>query len=84
MWKFILFPKSEKKDDVSSPVYSFIKNRPYFKTIHSDDTIYKKSNVECVSICDNLKYDVKDDLKTGETKAMRSTMGKCVSGSLKY
>ena len=38
--------RKNKEVNISSHVYSFIKNRPDFKTIYYDDTIYKKSNVE--------------------------------------
>ena len=38
--------RKNKEDNISSHVYSFIKNRTDFKTIYYDDTIYKKSDVE--------------------------------------
>ena len=76
--------RKNKDDNISSHVYSFIKNRPYFKTIHYDDTIYKKSNVEDLSNCgQQSKFDDEENLKIEEmakanTKAIRSSIGKCV------
>ena len=81
------FFKNERKnkdDNISSHVYSFIKNRLHFKTIHYDDTIYKKSNVEDLSnFGQQLKFVDEENLKIGEmaeanTKAIRSTIGRCV------
>ena len=44
--------RKNNEDDISSHVFTFIKNMPHFKTIHYDDTIYKKSNDEYLSTCD--------------------------------
>ena len=81
--------RKNKDDNISSHVYSFIKNRPYFKTIHYDDKIYKKSNVEDLSNCGQSKYDDEENLKTEEmteenTKPLRSSKGKRVSRFSKY
>ena len=76
--------RKNKDDNIYSHVYSFIKNRPHFKTIHYDDTIYKKSNVEDLSnFGQQLKFVDEENLKIGEmaeanTKAIRSTIGRCV------
>ena len=81
--------RKNKDDNIYSHVYSFINNMPHFKTIHYDDTIYKKSNVEDLSISGQCKYDEENDLKIGKmteanTKAIRSTKGKRVSRYPRY
>ena len=52
----------KNKDDNISHIYSFIKNRPYFKTIHYDDTIYKKKNMPVTEEMEknNEKYEEND------------------------
>merc|ERR1711942_323414 len=74
---FIRNARKNKEDDISH-VYSFIKNRPNFKTIHYDDTIYKKkdSNVPSNEDMEKVNEENEDDVGVlSKTVPIRSTGG---------
>ena len=76
---FFIRNARKNKDDDISPVYSFIKNRPSFKTIHYDDTIYKKKNgnVPANKANKNADEESEDDVGvSSKTVPIRSTGGK--------